>query len=356
MNTESVGVKRFERILRIPTPTPFGVGDINSYVILPESGSDQLVLIDTGVGTQEAWLALQAGLNELGYGIEDITLLLLTHAHTDHMGQASRIRETSGCEIWGHENVSLTIASFLPPPERIEVERAVLKRYGFSAEMYDKAYDYRAYIADIFKPCELDRELKDNDIVPINGFDLKVIHTPGHCPEEVVFWQAESRQMFSGDHLLPDVTPVCLLEFPETPEGERIHTLSQYYRSADKVLPYEARYIYPSHGDVFQNHRQLIEGYKLSTERRLLKIAKILEQAGELTPLEVGQQLFPKVWEEQLYAVISEVMGHLDMLLDGDFVMTRELGGVVHYTLLATPGPSAILKTDEVVITGGDRR
>lgn len=345
MSAELVGVKRFGRILRIPTPTPFGVGDINNYVILPESGFDELVLIDTGVGTEEAWQALQAGLNEAGYGIEDITLLLLTHAHTDHMGQASRIRETSGCEIWGHENVSSTIASFLPSPERIEVERAVLKRYGFSAQMYDKAYDYRAYIADIFKPCELDRELKDNDIVPINGFDLNVIHTPGHCPEEVVFWQAESRQMFSGDHLLPDVTPVCLMEFPETPEGERIHTLSQYYRSADKVLPYEARCIYPSHGDVFQDHRQLIEGYKLSTERRLLKIAKILEQGGELTPLEVGQLLFPKVWEEQLYAVISEVMGHLDLLLDEGYVATQEVAGVVHYKLLATPEPGVIFKS-----------
>ncbi|RLA37495.1 MAG: hypothetical protein DRQ64_09515, partial [Gammaproteobacteria bacterium] len=279
------------------------------------------------------------------YRIDDITLLLLTHAHTDHFGQASRIRDVSGCEVWGHENVSSTVAGFLPSPERIEVERAVLLRYGFNAEMYDKAYDYRAYIADIFRPCELDRELQDNDIVPIVGFDLKVIHTPGHCPEEVVFWQPESRQMFSGDHLLPDVTPVCLLEFPETAESERVHTLSQYYRSADKVLPYEARCIYPSHGDVFQDHRELVKGYKLSTERRLLKISKILEQGGPLTPLEVGQQLFPKAWEDQLYAVISEVMGHLDMLLDEGFVTAQEEGGVVHYELLATPGPGAIFKS-----------
>lgn len=344
MSAEPVGVKRFGRILRIPTPTPFEVGDINSYVILPEAGSEQLVLIDTGVGTEEAWQSLQAGLGEVGYSIEDITLLLLTHAHTDHFGQASRIRDVSGCEVWGHENVSTTVAGFLPPPERIEVERAVLQRYGFNAQMYDKAYDYRAYIADIFSPCELDRELRDNDIVPINGFDLKVIHTPGHCPEEVVFWQPESRQMFSGDHLLPNVTPVCLLEFPETAEGERVHTLSQYYRSADKVLPYEAHYIYPSHGDVFHDHRELIKGYKLSTERRLLKISKILEQGGPLTPLEVGQQLFPKAWEDQLYAVISEVMGHLDLLQDEGFVSTQEVSGVVRYKLLAIPGPSAVFK------------
>ncbi|OUS09696.1 hypothetical protein A9Q90_02895 [Gammaproteobacteria bacterium 54_18_T64] len=341
---QSIGVKRFGRIVRIPTPTPFGVGDINSYVILPEPGSDELVLIDTGVGTDEAWQYLQLGLKEYDYAIEDITLLLLTHAHTDHFGQASRIREVSGCEIWGHKNVHLTVDGFLPSAERIEEEKAFLQGFGFSAEMYDKAYDYRAYIGEIYKPCKLDREFKDNDVVPIEGFDLKVIHTPGHCPEEVVFWQAESRQMFSGDHLLPDVTPVCLLDFPQSPGGERTHTLGQYYRSADKVIPYDIKHIYPSHGDVFQDHRELIAGYKLSTERRLLKISKILEQHGSLTPFEVGQHLFPKVWEEQLYAVISEVMGHLDLLLDEAFVTTREVNGVIHYELLRVPGPGAIFK------------
>ena len=344
MTAEPIGVKRFGRILRIPTPTSFDVGDINSYVILPETGSKELVLIDTGVGTEEAWQGLQAGLGEVGYSIADITLLLLTHAHTDHFGQASRIREASGCQIWGHENVSSTVDGFLPSPERIAVERAFLQRFGFSEAMYDKAYDYRAYIADIFKPCELDRELKDDDIVAINGFDLKVIHTPGHCPEEVVFWQSQSRQMFSGDHLLPNVTPVCLLDIPESPKGKRSHALSQYYRSADKVIPYDIAQIYPSHGDVFQDHRELIAGYKLSTERRLLKISKILQLHGMLTPLEVGQYLFPKVWEAQLYAVISEVMGHLDLLLDEGFVMTREEGGVVHYKLLDVPAPGAIFK------------
>lgn len=340
----SIGVKRFGRILRIPSATGFSVGDINSYAILPEQSSDQLVLIDTGVRTEAAWQSLNAGLNGHGYRVEDITLLLLTHAHTDHFGQATRIREASGCQIWGHELVESTVANFLPSAERIEFEREFLRRFGFSSEMYDKAYDYRSYIQEIFRPCTLDRALQDNDVVSIEGFDLKVIHTPGHCPEEVVYWQAESRQMFSGDHLLPDITPVCLLDIPETLEGERTHALSQYYRSADKVIPYDVRYVYPSHGDVFHDHRALIAGYKLSTERCLLKISKILEERGMLTPLDVAKHLFPKVWEEQLYAVISEVMGHLDMLVDEGFAVTQEKAQIIHYALLAVPGPGVIFK------------
>jgi glyoxylase-like metal-dependent hydrolase (beta-lactamase superfamily II) len=335
-------VRQYGRILRIPSPTGFSVGDINSYVILPPTGSDQLVLIDTGVGREDAWQALSAGLARVGYRIEDIRLVLLTHGHTDHFGQATRIREVSGCEVWGHEAIDMTVSRYLPSGEDEARERAFLRRLGLSDDLYNRAYAYRAYIADVYKPCAPDRLLADGDRVPIEDFALETIHTPGHCPEEVVYWQPETRQLFSGDHLLPDITPVCLMHIPRRPDQPRIHALSQYYESADKLLPLPVRAVYPSHGDVFHDHRELIAGYKLSTERRLLKIARILEREGELTPLEVGRQLFPKAWEDQLYAVISEVMGHLDLLLDHGFVAAGERGGLLYYRLLRVPGPGEI--------------
>lgn len=343
--SEPLPVRQYDRILRIPSPTGFSVGDINSYVILPPPGSDQLVLIDTGVGREDAWQALSAGLAQVGYRIEDIRLVLLTHGHTDHFGQATRIRAASGCEVWGHEAIDMTVSRYLPSGEKEDRERAFLRRLGMTDALYDKAYAYRHYIADVYKPCEPDRLLTDGERIPLEGFELETIHTPGHCPEEVVYWQPDTRQLFSGDHLLPEITPVCLLHIPKTPGEPRIHALSQYYDSADKILPLPVRAVYPSHGDVFHDHRELIAGYKLSTERRLLKISRILEREGESTPLDVGRHLFPKVWEDQLYAVMSEVMGHLDLLLDHGFVAAEERGGLLYYRLLRVPGPGEIFDT-----------
>ncbi|RLA43386.1 MAG: hypothetical protein DRR06_12240 [Gammaproteobacteria bacterium] len=341
---EELGVKQFDRIVRIPSPTGFDVGDINSYVILPQEGSKQLVLIDTGVGREVAWQALQAGLGQFGFSIKDITLVLLTHAHTDHFGQAPRIRRESGCEIWGHEVIHKSVADYLPEPPRIEMEKDFFRRLGYDNDMYDKIFEYRDFVGDIFELCELDKTLVDGDVIPIQDFELQTIHTPGHCAEEVVFWQAESRQMFSGDHLLPDITPVCLLDIPDEPRGVRVHSLSQYYESTDKVLPYDAKYIYPSHGDVMQDHRELIAGYKLATERRLLKVSRIMEKHGSLTPFEVGQYLFPKAWESEPYAVSSEVMGHLDMLVDQGYSSVRDDGDVFRYSLISVPDPGAIFQ------------
>ena len=339
---EQPGIKQFGRIARLPTPTGYDFGDINSYTILPEPGSDQLVLIDTGVGREVCWQALEAGLAQFGFAIKDITLLLLTHGHTDHFGQAARIKEASGCQVWGHEAITASVNRYLPSSEQIAREKVFFHGLGLDDAMYDKAYKYRKHMHKVYKPCDLDRALTDGDDIPIEGFELQTIHTPGHCPEEVVFWQAETRQMFSGDHLLTDITPVCLLHVPESPDQQRIHALTEYYESTDKVIPYDVKYVYPSHGDVIYDHRELIAGYKLSTERRLLKISKILAKHGSLTPLGVAQQLFPKVWESQLYAVISEVMGHLDMLADKGYAVISERDKVLYYSSLSTPEPGAI--------------
>lgn len=336
------GVKQFGRIVRLPTPTGYDFGDINSYAILPESGSDQLVLIDTGVGRKQCWQGLVDGLAQFGYGIEDVSLLLLTHGHADHFGQGARIKEVSGCEVWAHEAIGASVNRYLPGEAQIVHEKAFFRTLGLNDEMYDRAYNYREHVKKIYQPCPLDRYLSDGDIIPVEGFELEAVHTPGHCPEELVFWQAETRQMFSGDHLLTDITPVCLLHIPESPEIGRIHALTEYYQSTDKVYPYEIDYVYPAHGDVIHDHRALIDGYKLSTERRLLKISKILRKHGSLTPLEVGQQLFPKAWEDMLYAVVSEVMGHLDMLADAGFAEINERQGVLYYACLGEPGPGEV--------------
>jgi glyoxylase-like metal-dependent hydrolase (beta-lactamase superfamily II) len=339
--TQTPGVRRFGRIVRIPSPTGYDFGDINSYAILPQTKSGELVLIDTGVGRETSWQALDNGLKQFGYAIEDIGLLLLTHGHTDHFGQGARIKQVSGCEVWAHEAIRASVDRYLPSLEQITREKAFFLRLGLNENMYDTAYKYRKHVGKVYDPCPPDRLLKDGDEISIEGFDLQVVHTPGHCPEELVFWQADTRQMFSGDHLLTDITPVCLLHVPETPDQDRIHALTEYYRSADKVLPYDAEYVYPSHGDVIYDHCDLIKGYKLATERRLLKISKILAKHGSLTPLEVGQYLFPQVREKQLYAVISEVMGHLDMLVDEGYAAIRE-DEVLHYSSLAVPEPGAI--------------
>ena len=347
MSKEEVGVKRFSkkesssRIGRIPTPTGYaGLGDINSYLIFPEQLGDELILIDTGICSDEAWQALNDGLAELDLRVEDIDRILLTHGHTDHYGQAQRIHELSNCQLWAHENLWLTNERMRPPPERKEIELYFYALWGVDRALADKAISRRAKIADRYHPMEPDHLLKDDEIVAIPGFDLKTIHTPGHCPDEVVYWQEELKVFFSGDHLLPNITPVCLTQMPRKIGDVRPRALSEYQDSLAKVSPYPARVTYPSHGAPITDHLELIKSYGLSTDRRLLKISRILEAGGPMTPMAVGKELFPKAWEEQIVPVMSEIIGHCDILEDKGHLVETEKKGVIEYHYRSMPAPS----------------
>ncbi len=334
-----------ERIVRLPTPTGFAVGDINTYLILSERPDAGPVLVDSGVRTEKAWAALGEGLAEVGWKIADIQLLLLTHAHPDHFGQAARIQREAGCPIWAHRDTPLGIARYAreAPPERVEELRAFLQRLGVPEARARQGVG-PAGGREVVEDVAIDRLLEDGERIDLadivdgfdGGFELDVVHTPGHCPDLVCYWHAASGSIFAGDHLLPDITPVCLIDIPAEPDGERVATLAQFHESITKVEPLPVELLLPSHGNILTSHRRLISEYRLHTQQRVLKIARLL-LGRERTPYEIGGEMFPKVLDPQLHLVLSEVVGHLDLLERDGHARVEVRDGVVVYVGESVP-------------------
>lgn len=335
---------RFGRVGRIPTPTPFaGLGDINSYLILPRPGGAGPVLVDTGVHGDRAWAALGAGLKEFGFGVEDLELILLTHAHPDHCGQAGRIARAAGCEVWIHEDAHRTLRRFDGPDdaERLRSIETQMRQFGVPEEELGNASFSRSRSEDTFKPFEPDRLLVNGDRIELDDFALEVVHTPGHCPEEVIYWQPDGAAILSGDHLLPNITPICLMNTPDRPGGERVSAMLQYRDSLARAEDLPARITFPSHGDVIPDHRALIASYRLHTETRSLKLQRLLGR-GEATVFELASAMFPRVWREQLFLVLSEAIGHLDLLEADGLAVAEPRDGVLRYRLTGeAPGAPA---------------
>jgi glyoxylase-like metal-dependent hydrolase (beta-lactamase superfamily II) len=323
---------------RIPTPTPFAVGDINCYVLLPTEASDELILVDTGVRTDAAWEALRGGLKEFGFRVEDVSHLILTHAHPDHYGQARRIQQVSGCRIYIHEDARHSFERYQRlTPERMERVSYHYSRWGVPEEL-QLSRTAPEGVENLVEPIEPDRYLRDGDTLGFGDLEIDVIHTPGHCPEEVVYWIQEERTLLSGDHLLPDITPIALVDIPETPDTPRVPTLVQFLESLNKIEHLPAARAFPSHGDVIWDHRELIEDYRLHHAKRKLQIARQLRD-GELSPGEIGAKMFRHVWRQQVHLVLSEVIGHLDLLEQEGNVEVVEREGVVRYRLVSLPPP-----------------
>lgn len=139
----------------------------NTFVFRAD-GSDRALIVDPG---EEAERILGV-VDELGVEVEGI---LLTHTHFDHVGALAPVAKATGAPVWCPEVEAPVIAdinSFVPWP-------------GFGP----------------FEDYEADHLLKGGEVLELAGFEIDVIHTPGHSPGHVTFSIPAEKVIFSGDVL-----------------------------------------------------------------------------------------------------------------------------------------------------------
>lgn len=319
----------FGRVGRLPTPTPFPVGDVNAYLVLPGESGGELTLIDTGVKSPDAYAALESGFRAHGHAIEEITKILLTHAHMDHYGQAKRLRDRTHAVVHASAiEAEKMRVGHSPTGQRDERVLAAFRRWGVPPTVASLDGGMSEMARKLQDPIEVDVIVKEGDRIPCGDLTLEVFETPGHCEQHVVYYERSARQLFSGDHLLPDISPVPLLVFPKEGE-ERPKSLVRFLDSLTKVEALDCALTFPSHGDVIRDHRALVASYRLHAEKRSLKLERLLDD-GPATAYQLAQRMFPKAYEVQLVLVLSEVVGHLDLLEVEGRVVIEERDGVEH--------------------------
>src|SRR5580698_5048428 len=84
--------------LRLPLPWP-GVPHCNAWAL---KAGDGIVLVDCGAHEQDSLAHLEQALGMCGWHLRDVRLLVCTHAHADHYGQAGPVTRIAGCELWMH--------------------------------------------------------------------------------------------------------------------------------------------------------------------------------------------------------------------------------------------------------------
>lgn len=294
----------------ISIPTPFPVGPVNVYLL----EGDPLTLIDAGPLTDEALEALHAGLRKLGYALRDVEQLVITHAHHDHFGQARRIVEESGAIILSSRENRYPLEEFDTWWEdRIAFVADLVIKEGAPVESLGEIDIVRGigqYAAPVAELTPLD----DGDEVRMGGATWQALHTPGHALGHLCFYHQESRLLLSGDHLLRDITSNPVLETPRRGKRERPRSLPDYIQSLRRVRDLDVERALPGHGAPVHDHRAHIDSILAHHAVREALILQILRE-GDRTVYELGVALFggelPGV---ELFLVMSEIVGHLDIL------------------------------------------
>lgn len=300
--------------------------NLNCYVIKTK---DKNLIIDTGFNSPDCYEALMSGLNELNIDINK-TEMFLTHMHSDHTGLVSSVMNKDSV-IYMSE-VDYGYVKLMLDGYWIKNEENYIKE-GFTKN--ELASLWTSNPAKIYNPDKLFNitAVKDNSKFNIGQYEFTCISTPGHTPGHMCLYLEKEKILFSGDHILFDISP----NISRWPTVE--NSLKDYINSLKKIKEYEIKLALPAHRnndmDLYHRINQLIHHHEL----RLEEVLEIVMTNPGLNAYDIAGKmkwsLKDKTWKEapvqQKWFAVSEALAHLDYLEIENKVYRKLVDGIYFY-------------------------
>lgn len=205
------------------------LGKANVFLIKAKDG---LTLVDTEVVGAKARLEKKLAKN--GFKLNDISRILVTHAHIDHVGGLKELQAATGAEVWAHRLDAPTIRGEaevpLPDPDAVSWQDRLIGNV------------IAQFVGEQQPAAPVHRELEDSETLDEVLPGLRTVHLPGHSLGQVGFWLESERLLIGGDvmmHLTPWLT---------RPLGAYTPDMAEAHRSILKVAGLGVRTLGVGHG------------------------------------------------------------------------------------------------------------
>jgi len=164
--------------IKLPFQIPIGPGKIvERFVYVYLIYGTKICLIDTGVASSEK--IIFDYIRQTGRDPDEISLIVLSHSHPDHIGSALAIKKATGCSVAAHSS-----------------EKAWIE----DVELQSRERPVPNFHSLIGGSVDVDRILEDREVLDLGkGISLKVFHTPGHSRGSISILFREDRALFTGD-------------------------------------------------------------------------------------------------------------------------------------------------------------
>ncbi|MGW0823547.1 MBL fold metallo-hydrolase [Streptomyces sp. NPDC002845] len=311
------------RSIEVPIPDN-PLGHTLVYVVDTDRGP---VLVDTGWDDPDSWDTLAAGLTACGASAAEVHGVVITHHHPDHHGLSGRVREASGAWVAMHAaDTAIVRRTRRTRPGRW---------FAYMADKLTAAGAPEEHVAPLrsahrpalpgLSPALPDREIVPGELLDIPGRRLRAIWTPGHTPGHVCLHLEEDHpsrlpghgRLFSGDHLLPEITPhIGLYEDPD--DATVTDPLGDYLDSLERIGRLGPAEVLPAHQHAFTDATARVGELLTHHEDRLTGLLTLL--AEPLTPWQLAVRMqWNRPWDQIPYGsrniAVSEAEAHLRRLV-----------------------------------------
>ena len=317
--------------LKVPIPNS-PLQATNIYLL---QGDKSFTLIDTGWDSKTAFNSLNRQLAEVGVGFRDISQIIVTHAHLDHYGLTEKIKQVSDAKILMHQAEGVVLRSRYAVDKKFLDEVVIWFRLnGVPERMLAAVHGPIRGFGDN-APAQPDVLLNGEETIASGDFNLKVIWTPGHSPGHICLYEPVRKILFSGDHVLPSITPNVSL-----PPNAISNPLGDYLKSLLTVQKLAVELVLPGHEDVFRNLSNRVDEIIHHHEKRSAEILEAMKHT-EMTAYQVANLVtwMPEqggVKHDDLapiakLAAVSETLAHLKVMSVEKKVITSDHDDIVYY-------------------------
>jgi glyoxylase-like metal-dependent hydrolase (beta-lactamase superfamily II) len=221
---------------------------------------------------------------------------------------SKRLIDEWNCEFVMHERAGKLVDSYNDTPGFLSNLRSIGHRHGVPGSILDAISDFPRpdYMPEIYHP---HRTIVDGEDLDLGGGRyLTVIHTPGHEPSHICLRDSKTGITFSGDHVLPRISPVIMYD------GVLDDPLGEYLNSLQKLVKMDIGLTYPAHGTIVDRGDERARQILLHHDRRLLDMAELVSEA-DTTAWEVMVGSFrPHLDPIQMRLAFLETVSHLEHL------------------------------------------
>lgn len=321
--------------ISIPIPMP-ALKVVNSYLLVE---NEELLMIDTGMSIRSSLAYLEEQLSQKGFKFKDIKRIIITHLHIDHIGGAGYIQRISNAPVSMHEKEVYFINKLIKyPEESIGDFKRIMNKSGVMKEVVGKMMFFHPGVSNqaVYSQINYNATVRDDDIIRLGNRKLRIIGTPGHSINHICIYDIENKILFSGDHVLPKITPNIRVPINED------DPLGEYLDSLEKVERLEVKYYFPGHGEIKSDLKRRIGELRFHHYKRLLETLEIISEKP-LNAYEIASRMnwdIDMPWEDfptiQKYFAIGETLAHIRYLQYNNIIINVFEEGIEKFRLSPT--------------------
>ncbi|PCR92140.1 MBL fold metallo-hydrolase [Natrinema ejinorense] len=287
------------------------------------------ILVDTGDPGDRAEATIREGLAATGYEPDDVAAVVVTHPHSDHIGQVPLLRE-AGAGVYASRPVLEQLER--DPDDLAAGVREIARSTGYHGEAIDRAVEHAQSSLErnrgLLVP-EAAVPFEFGEPFSVAGREFEPIHTPGHQIHHASLATELNgeRVLFSGDALIEPFRPGAIhvgIDYGAYDAVEAFH------RAMDRLEGRDVDRVFPGHGPVFTDYQGVIESTRSALETLTGEVFEAVTAAGPASPTELTRH---RVGEARHPAQLLDTLGALGTLEERGRVEYEARDGVRYYSV-----------------------